>query len=68
MNKKIKKAWLKALRSDDYEQGVGQLCYTENDGIDHFCCLGVLIDVAADGDWYNYIDRSTDIFWYFQDD
>lgn len=51
MDKKIKEAWLKALRSEKYAQGYGQLCRTGDDGVDHFCCLGVLIDIAADGDW-----------------
>lgn len=61
MDKRIKKAWLKALRSDDYNQGVGQLCRTGDDGVDHFCCLGVLIDIAADGDW-----RLTQKGWTFE--
>lgn len=40
MNKKIKKLWVKALRSGKYKQGKGQL-RTKNS----FCCLGVLCDL-----------------------
>lgn len=40
MNAKVKKLWLKALRSGDYKQGAGAL------RSDHsFCCLGVLCDL-----------------------
>lgn len=42
MNKRIKKLWIKALMSGDYQQGVGSL---RNDG--EFCCLGVLCDLHA---------------------
>lgn len=52
MDKKIKKAWLEALRSDEYHQGQGRLCEaSEVEDVCYFCCLGVLIDIAADGDW-----------------
>jgi len=61
MDKKIKKAWLKALRSEKYAQGDRQLCRTDVDGVDYFCCLGVLIDIAADGDW-----RLTQRGWTFE--
>ena len=47
MDAKIKADWLAALRSGDYEQGRGQLCDAEG----RMCCLGVLYDVAHDGDW-----------------
>lgn len=42
MNKRIKKSWIKALRSGKYEQGEGAL----RKG-DQFCCLGVLCDLHA---------------------
>lgn len=58
MNKEIKEKWLKALRSGDYKQGIGQL---KNDK-DEFCCLGVLCDIYSketNTPWVNkYIDRS----------
>jgi len=43
MNSKIKKLWLKALRSGKYKQGRGQLKTHEN----KFCCLGVLCDIHS---------------------
>ena len=43
MNPKIKKLWLKALRSGDYKQGRGYL----RRGNDTFCCLGVLCNIHA---------------------
>ena len=42
MKQKIKALWVAALRSGDYEQGIGQL-RNEN----KFCCLGVLCDLHA---------------------
>jgi hypothetical protein len=43
MDPKIKAKWVAALRSGDYVQGQGVL----RDKSRHFCCLGVLCDVAA---------------------
>lgn len=40
MNKEIKEDWLEALRSGDYEKGIGSL--NENNKL---CCLGVLCEV-----------------------
>lgn len=40
MNKRIKKMWIKALRSGEYKQGKG---YLRQDG--EYCCLGVLCDL-----------------------
>lgn len=51
MDAKLKKQWIKALRSGKYEQGEGRLCVTLPDGTDTFCCLGVLADIGIDGDW-----------------
>jgi hypothetical protein len=45
MNKRIKKLWIKALRSGKYRQGYRQLKRGRgNDAA--FCCLGVLCEVA----------------------
>jgi len=41
MNPEVKALWLEALRSGEYEQGVGHL---NQDG--KLCCLGVLCEVA----------------------
>lgn len=42
MNPKIKKKWLKALRSGEYKQTKGRLRKGEG-----FCCLGVLCNLHA---------------------
>ena len=52
MNKKIKREWLKALRSGEYEQSQGVLYESLPSG-DSFCCLGVLIDSCIEGEWSN---------------
>lgn len=44
MDAKLKRKWLKALRSGEYRQGRGQL--VTGDG-KNFCCLGVLADVMG---------------------
>lgn len=41
MRQKVKKKWVEALRSGDYEQGQERLV---RDG--KYCCLGVLCDLA----------------------
>ena len=52
LTKKLKKAWVKALRSRKYVQGVGKLRQRE-DGKTKYCCLGVFCDISGIG-----IDRS----------
>ena len=47
MNPRIKEMWLAALRSGEYEQGVGVLRSTANVDRPEFCCLGVLCDLHA---------------------
>ena len=44
MNKQLKIKWLKALRSGEYDQGVGHYV-TAGKKYDSFCCLGVLCDI-----------------------
>lgn len=39
--------WLEALESDEYTQGTGRLCTTNNSGSRKYCCLGVACDLAA---------------------
>lgn len=46
-----RKAWVKALRSGEYEQVTGRL---HRDG--GFCCLGVACDISGLGKW----DRQTE--------
>jgi hypothetical protein len=40
----VKKAWLEALRNNDYKQGTGMLRNPESAS---FCCLGVLCNLHA---------------------
>ena len=50
LKKKWKDKWVKALRSGEYEQGIGQLkesAYTTFSGKPEYCCLGVLCDVTG---------------------
>lgn len=57
MNKRIKKLWIKALRSGKYKQTRGWLKEVDDDGKDRYCCLGVLCDLfrinAKSGEWVN---------------
>lgn len=46
MDPELKKRWVEALRSGEYEQGTGHLRTKD----EKFCCLGVLGDVAG-YDW-----------------
>lgn len=52
MDKKVKEVWIEALLSDEYDQGPGNLCKEFPDGTTNWCCLGVLLDVADDEDWF----------------
>lgn len=56
MNARIKQLWLDALRSGNYEQGMGRL----RTG-DSFCCLGVLCDLhrkeTGAGRWTSEADE-----------
>lgn len=47
MKQSVRDEWTAALRSDEWKQGRGQLCNEDGE----MCCLGVLYDVAIDGDW-----------------
>jgi len=46
MKKSLKKKWVKALRSGEYEQTSDTLC----NGVGGFCCLGVLEHVVMGGE------------------
>lgn len=45
MDQELKRKWVEALRSGEYQQGNGKLC---DNG--RYCCLGVLYDIVV-GDW-----------------
>lgn len=53
MKKQIKKQWVEALRSGEYQKGKGFL-HKQHRGKDLFCALGVLCDVAGDDYWLRY--------------
>ena len=46
MKKELKEAWIEALRSGEYKQGVGALC-EEVKEVKTYCCLGVLADICG---------------------
>lgn len=58
MKEEIKKEWCSALRSGEYEQGIGTLRSVD----DKFCCLGVLTDLyhkdTGKGQWSNFSSKS----------
>lgn len=45
MNPEVKAWWLTALRSGEYEQGIGKLVSVSRLGNKRYCCLGVLCDI-----------------------
>jgi hypothetical protein len=62
MNKRVKRLWIKALRSGRFKQTGGQLCRTVI-GEKFHCCLGVLEELAvAHGviPFYNETDGALD--------
>jgi hypothetical protein len=47
MDPKLKKEWIKQLRSGQYKQGRCRLRSPRNE----FCCLGVLADIIGSNEW-----------------
>lgn len=62
MNERVKKLWIEALRSGEYQQGTNWLKSTEQ-GNDSYCCLGVLCELfrveTGQGEWIEQ-----DKFWF----
>jgi hypothetical protein len=58
MKQEIKSIWVAALRSGEYEKGIGKLRDK-----DKFCCLGVLCDMHSkenSTEWkYNYYEHNS---------
>lgn len=54
MNKRIKSLWVKALRSGNFTQGVGNLCLRPKPGDLRYCCLGVLTKLYLDDNGLKY--------------
>lgn len=48
MDAKVKKAWVKALRSGKYKQGKNFLAQRKPHEKTRYCCLGVLCDITPD--------------------
>lgn len=48
MDKKIKIKWLKALRSGKFEQTNFRLKRTDANGVERYCCLGVLCEAMKE--------------------
>jgi len=48
MNKRVKRLWLKELRSGEYEQGKGTLRQKGQKNDYAYCCLGVLEKIRCD--------------------
>lgn len=68
MNPVIKKKWVKALRSGEYEQGQNKLLERTNEG-DKFCCLGVLCNIYAQehpGTGFKE-EKDGSLTWYFNE-
>ncbi len=55
MNKRVKKKWVKALRSGKYKKTTGVLRKLDKNDNPSYCCLGVLCDLYAQetkkGNW-----------------
>jgi hypothetical protein len=47
LDPEVKAKWVAALRSGDYRQGRGALAARLPDGVE-YCCLGVLMEIAAE--------------------
>lgn len=63
MDPKVKAAWLRALRSGKYKQGRETLCQARTpENPAKWCCLGVLADVAVDGEW-EFFDNEYEQKW-----
>lgn len=57
MRPDIKARWVAALRSGEYQQGRANL-YTEDSNGKHFCCLGVLCDLAVQDGLVSWDDQA----------
>lgn len=59
MNPEIRAKWTAALRSGEFEQGLGKLNYIDLDtGRRKNCCLGVLCDLAVDAEVVIFQDEN----------
>jgi len=59
MNESIRDQWAEACQSGDYEQGRGCLRKTV-DGVEQFCCLGILTDLAVKAGVCEWTDEDED--------
>jgi hypothetical protein len=63
MNQDIKRLWIDALRSGNYQQGRGQL----RSG-DRYCCLGVLCELAVAANVVGNVEGNDCGFYYYDGD
>lgn len=61
MKADVKKLWLEALRSGEYQQGKSCL-HAKTEKGDEFCCLGVLCDLYAKKKKLQWGDERTDVW------
>lgn len=48
MDPDVRRRWVAALRSGDYDQAAGKLTHLDADGAPRYCCLGVLCALAVE--------------------
>lgn len=53
MKRELRDKWCEALRSGKYLQGRGALRVVTAEGVDSYCCLGVLCDLVDPAGWRN---------------
>src|SRR5262249_12501553 len=57
MNPLLKRTWIAALRSGDYQQGHGILRERSLRGRTRFCAMGVLFDLVSRARWWDRLTR-----------
>lgn len=63
LDPKIKKQWLKALRSGAYDKGTGTLVESDSDGrYAEWCCLGVYANEFLEEEWRAFSSCSSRAF------
>jgi hypothetical protein len=68
MNKELLRAWVRELRSGKYQQGhKGILKMNDADGVDRYCCLGVLCEGVMGMEGRSVDSGLSDIQTYFFD-
>lgn len=66
MDERIKEEWIRRLESGNYKQGEGYLKRRGSDGEVRYCCLGVLMEMAAEEGVITSVEDGGR--WYFDSD